>query len=129
MGKRPYHGHNKKELRKDIVTRQARINEESVPDGFIRSNNFFDCINFINGLIERKKEKRLGYNGFKEIKEHSWLIDFNTDDLLNKKIQPSFIPPLSDSNYDKKYCNEIEKIGDTTFYAKSQIFMQKIPVL
>ena len=114
MGKRPYRGHNKKELRKDIVTRQARINEESVPDGFIRSNNFFDCINFINGLIERKKEKRLGYNGFKEIKEHSWLIDFNWDDLLNKKIQPSFIPPLSDSNYDKKYCNEIEKIGDTT---------------
>ena len=114
MGKRPYHGHNKKELRKDIVTRQARINEENIPDTFLRSKTFFDCINFINGLLERKKEKRLGYNGFKEIKEHSWLINFEWDDLLNKTMQPPFIPPQSDSNYDKKYCNEIEKIGEET---------------
>ena len=114
MGKRPYHGHSKKELRKDIVTRQARINEENIPDGFVRSKNFFDCINFINGLLERKKDKRLGSNGFKEIKEHPWLIDFNWDELLNKEIQPTFIPPQSDSNYDKKYCNEIEKIGEET---------------
>ena len=114
MGKRPYHGHSKKELRKDIVTRQARINEENVPDGFVRSKNFFDCINFINGLLERKKDRRLGNNGFKEIKEHPWLIDFNWDDLINKDMQPPFIPPQSDSNYDKKYCNEIEKIGEET---------------
>ena len=114
MGRRPYHGHSKKELRKDVVTRQARINEENIPDGFVRSKNFFDCINFINGLLERKKEKRLGSNGFKEIKEHPWLIDFNWDELLNKEIQPTFIPPQSDSNYDKKYCNEIEKIGEET---------------
>ncbi len=114
MGRRPYHGHNKKELRKDIITRQARINEDNIPDGFIKSKNFFDCINFINGLLERKKERRLGYNGFKEIKEHPWLINYNWDDLINKSIQPSFIPPQSDSNYDKKYCNEIEKIGDDT---------------
>ena len=114
MGKRPYHGHNKKELRKDIVTRQARINEENVPDGFVKSKNFFDCINFINGLLERKKEKRLGANGFKEIKEHPWLIDFKWDDLMEKNLDPPFIPPQCDSNYDKKYCNEIEKIGEET---------------
>ena len=114
MGKRPYHGHSKKELRKDIVTRQARINEENIPDGFVRSKNFFDCINFINGLLERKKDRRLGNNGFNEIKEHPWFIDFNWDELLNKEIQPTFIPPQSDSNYDKKYCNEIEKIGEET---------------
>ena len=114
IGKRPYHGNNKKELRKDIVSRHARINEDNIPDDFIKSENFFDCVNFINGLLERKKEKRLGYNGFKEIKQHSWLIDFNWDDLLNKTIEPSFIPPLTDTNYDKKYCNEIEKIGDDT---------------
>ena len=114
MGKRPYHGHNKKELRKDIVTRQARINEENVPDGFVKSKNFFDCINFINGLLERKKEKRLGANGFKEIKEHPWLIDFKWDDLMEKNLAPPFIPPQCDSNYDKKYCNEIEKIGEET---------------
>ena len=114
MGKRPYHGHNKKELRKDIVSRQARINEENVPDGFVRSKNFFDCINFINGLLERKKDRRLGANGFKEIKEHPWLIDFKWDDLMEKNIDPPFIPPHCDSNYDKKYCNEIENIGDET---------------
>ena len=114
MGKRPYHGHSKKELRKDVISRQAKIKEDNIPDGFIKSNTFYDCVNFINGLLERRKEKRLGYKGYEEIKNHPWLSDFNWDDLFNKIIQPTFIPPLSDNNYDKKYCNEPEKIGETT---------------
>ena len=114
MGKRPYHGSNKKDLRKDIVSRQARIREDNIPDGFVKSDTFFDCANFINSLLERKKEKRLGYNGFEEIRNHPWLIDFNWEDLENKKIYPVFIPPVGDNNYDKKYCNEPEKIGDET---------------
>ena len=114
MGRRPYHGHSKKELRKDIVSRQARIKEDNIPDGFIKSNTFLLCADFINKLLERKKEKRLGYLNFKEIKDHPWLIDFNWEDLINKKMKPYFIPPISDSNYDKKYCNEPEKIGDET---------------
>ena len=114
MGKRPYHGHGKKELRKDIVSRQAKIKEENLPDDFVKSDKFYDCANFINELLERKKEKRLGYNGFDEIKNHPWLIDFNWEDLKNKRMQPFFIPPFTDNNYDKKYCNEPEKIGDET---------------
>ena len=114
MDKRPYHGHSKKELRKDVISRQARIKEDNIPDGFIKSNTFLDCANFINGLLERRKERRLGYNGFEEIKNHPWFNNFNWDDLFNKKLQPVFIPPLSDTNYDKKYCNEPEKIGDET---------------
>ena len=114
MGKRPYHGHGKKELRKDIVSRQAKIKEENLPDDFFKSDKFYDCANFINELLERKKEKRLGYNGFDEIKNHPWLIDFNWEELKNKRMQPFFIPPFTDNNYDKKYCNEPEKIGDET---------------
>ena len=114
MGKRPYHGHGKKELRKDIVSRQAKIKEENLPDDFVKSDKFYDCANFINELLERKKEKRLGYNGFDEIKNHPWLIDFNWEELKNKRMQPFFIPPFTDNNYDKKYCNEPEKIGDET---------------
>ena len=114
MGRRPYHGHSKKELRKDVVSRQAKIKEDNIPDGLIKSNKFSLCADFINKLLERKKEKRLGYMNFKEIKDHPWLIDFNWDELINKKMQPYFVPPVSDSNYDKKYCNEPEKIGDET---------------
>ena len=114
MGKRPYHGHNKKDLRKDIVSRQARIKEDNIPDGFVKSETFLDCANFINSLLERKKEKRLGFNSFEEVKNHPWLIDFNWDDLINKRMNPFFIPPLGDNNYDKKYCNEPDKIGDET---------------
>ena len=114
MGRRPYHGHSKKELRKDVVSRQAKIKEDNIPDGFIKSNNFLLCADFINKLLERKKEKRLGFINFKEIKDHPWLIEFNWEELINKKMKPYFIPPISDSNYDKKYCNEPEKIGDET---------------
>ena len=114
MGKRPYHGHNKKELRKDIISRQARIKEDNIPDGFIKSDKFWNCANFINSLLERKKEKRLGYYGFEEIKTHPWLIDFNWNDLVNKRMKPFFVPPFGENNYDKKYCNEPDRIGEQT---------------
>jgi len=114
IGRRPYHGHSKKDLRKDIISRQARVKEEKLPEGFIKSKDFNNCVDFINSLLERKKDKRLGKNGFLEIKCHPWFADFNWDELYCKKMEPSFIPPHTDNNYDKNYCNEEEKIGKDT---------------
>ena len=109
MGKRPYEGHDKKELRKNIITHQAKIKFQNMPNGFS-----LNAINFINALIQRKVENRLGYNGINEIKNHPWfLIDFNWEEFILQKMEPPFIPNIGD-NFDRKYCEQKEEIGQET---------------
>jgi hypothetical protein len=62
--------------------------------------------------LQRKKEKRLGFNGITELKEHPWFKDFNWDDLINKKLEPNWIPPYADNYYHG--FKEEEKIGKET---------------
>lgn len=60
--------------------------------------------------MQRKQEKRLGFNGIKEIKDHVWYKSYPWDYLLTRKMLSPFIPLLKD-NFDKKYCEGIEKQG------------------
>ena len=109
MGKRPYEGHDKKELRKNIITHQAKIKIQNMPNGFS-----LNAINFINALIQRKVENRLGYNGINEIKNHPWFLnDFNWEEFILQKMEPPFIPNIGD-NFDRKYCEQKEEIGQET---------------
>ena len=69
---------------------------------------------FINKLIKRKPEQRLGSkDGIKELKEHYWLKYYPWKELENKALPGPFIPEKKD-NFDKKYCEGIEKISENT---------------
>ena len=107
-GKRPYKGKDKKELRKDIISRQARIKESNIPQGWSEHS-----IEFINGLIQRKAELRLGNNNINEIKDNPWFSDIKWDDLLNKKIEAPFTPSV-DGNYYRGLEYDSETIGEDT---------------
>jgi protein kinase A len=68
MHRRPYLGKGRKEIRDDILARQAKIS-----DSFTECSP--ECIDFINKveccyiqMIQRKPRSRLGYNGINEIK-------------------------------------------------------------
>ena len=109
IGKRPYIGKNRREIKNVVLRFQAKITEDNLDKNWSE-----DSINFINGCLIRKESNRLGYkNGCKELIEHSWFKDFNWDGILEKTIQAPFIP-LSGGNYDKKYCEHIHNIGDET---------------
>ena len=108
MGLRPYNGTDKKELRRDILSRQAKIKEPFIPDGW--SEN---AIDFINGLIQRKAENRLGNKDIMEIKSHPWFKDLNWEDLINQLIDAPFKPP-EEGNYNHNLEREKEKIGEET---------------
>ena len=108
MGKRPYIGKDKKELRKDIISRQAKIKESNIPQGWSQN-----AIDFINGLIQRKPEYRLGKKGIMELKENHWFDDLIWDDLLNQKIEAPFRPPV-EGNYYHNLGEENDKIGEDT---------------
>jgi serine/threonine kinase 32 len=108
IGKRPYNGKDKKELRKDIISRQARIKETNMPKGWTEFS-----IEFINGCIQRKAELRLGNSDINEIKDNPWFSDINWDDLLSKKIDAPFIPSV-DCNFYRGLGYDSETIGEDT---------------
>lgn len=64
-------------------------------------------------MLQRKPVNRLGYNGIKEIKEHPWLKYYPWKDLYEKKLEAPFAPKSLD-NFDKKYCEGPDKIGNDT---------------
>ena len=64
-------------------------------------------------MLQRKPANRLGYNGICEIKDHPWLKYYPWRDLYEKKLEAPFMPKNLD-NYDKKYCEGPDKIGNET---------------
>lgn len=108
LGKRPYKGKTRKEIRDDVISRQAKIDMMNLPDGWS-----VEVVDFVNQLLQRKNTKRLGYNGIQEIKEHAWLKGVDWDGILHKKITAPYIPKNGD-NYNKKYCQMEDKLNQST---------------
>lgn len=52
----------------------------------------------------------MGFNGSFEIKDHPWFKHYPWNELDNKRLSSPFIPEKKD-NYDKRYCEAIEKLG------------------
>ena len=108
LGRRPYLGKSRKEIKQQVLTYQAEIICEDLPKGWS-----FEAMDCINKLLQRKPHKRLGINGIKEIKQHQWFIGFDWDGLLKKKMSVPFVPKCGD-NFDRKYCNGEDDEGTET---------------
>ena len=109
MGKRPYVGKNRSEIKEQMMIKQVFLDEDNTPKGWSQ-----ESADFINRLLLRKDTKRLGYYNDLEVRKHPWLSSINFRDLINFKIESPFIPSKNYDNYDKQYCQEIEQIGITT---------------
>lgn len=55
-----------------MLAKQIQIRSNEIP-----SNWSPEAASFINKLIQRKPENRLGYSGIKEIKDHPWITGLN----------------------------------------------------
>ena len=123
LGHRPYLGRSRKEIKQLILYKQARLNESDIPNSWP-----LESADFINKLLKRKPDKRLGYNGIKELKSHIWMRDINWNALKRKEISAPFIPSHHKDNFDKNYCENVEDTGRTTLarykeYKKSDLFL------
>ena len=107
MGVRPYTGENKNIIKEKLLAKQVNIKNHEIPNGWSKA-----AADFINNLIQRKPNARLGYKGIYQIKEHRWFDDIDWKDLYNMKIEAPFIP-LDEDNYDIEYCNK-EDIIDSS---------------
>ena len=121
MGKRPYIGNNRKEIKENIMNKQVRIEKynnqkkegENNDKIYAPKDWSIESIDFINKLLIRIPSKRLGYNGPLEVKNHVWFKDFPWEQLYMKIIHAPYIPQNKD-NFDYKFCNSIGKIGEKT---------------
>ena len=90
---RPYVGRNRKDIRDAILNKQVQLR--------LDDNNEWssDIVDFINRLIQRKPENRLGYHGPGELKAHRFFRGFNWENLYSKKMVSPF--EISEgNNYD-----------------------------
>ena len=117
MGFRPYNGKTRKEIKEKIFGEKVEITLNQKKKGWSD-----DVIDFINKLLERNKDLRLGANkGFQELKEHQWLKYYPWDELEQKILPAPFVPEEID-NFDKSYCESEEKITQETKLRYKKIY-------
>lgn len=92
QGFRPYRGRNRMEIIEQMLVRQVNLRRSDLPKGWS-----IESADFINKLIHRKPQNRLGTNGVHEIKSHAWLIDFPWTKLLEKRFKSPFKPENADN--------------------------------
>ena len=109
LGQRPYLGKNRKEIKHQVLRRQAKIEPDDTPNGWSP-----ESVDFINNCLKRKDSRRLGFTGgVSDLKNHIWFKDFDWDALFNKTLKAPFIPPKG-GNFDKKYCEAVENHTEET---------------
>ena len=119
MSDRPYQGNSRKEIKQEVLQKEAKITIEQLPRGWSE-----ESMDFFNQLMKRKQEKRLGYNaGVSELKMHHWFDGFDWEALENKTMISPFIPESS-SNFDKAYCEGFDPVESETL-ARYQSYMQE----
>jgi serine/threonine protein kinase len=97
-GKRPYNGIHRKEYKENLASYEVQLDFDEKPNGW--SN---DSVDFVNKLLKRKEDKRLGSNGIEEIKQHNWFKNFDWIGLKNIKINAPFIPIKTEDFFDESY--------------------------
>ena len=107
-GHRPYIGKTKHEVKQLILTKQAHIDYDDLPNGYEN-----EAADFINKLIQRNPKNRLGKDSIKEVIGHPWLNGFEWEKMKQKTLKAYYIPKEGD-NYDKKYCSQNNKISTET---------------
>ena len=108
LGKRPYSGRSRREIKEQMMSKNAQISLSEIPNGWSE-----EAADFFNKLLQRKPEIRLGHKGIFELKQHRWMKFFPTDKLFIKELESPFIPEKKD-NFDKKYCEANDSINIET---------------
>ena len=84
-GERPYKSVHSVDMVNEFNERDVKLN----PETCIKYSR--EMCEFVNSLIEKDNEKRLGRGGAIEIKKHKWLNKFDWKHLLFKTIKSPFI--------------------------------------
>lgn len=96
LGRRPYVGKSRREIREQILCRQVQVKRFEVPEGWSP-----ESADFINKCLIRNPAHRIGaQKGTDELKQHPWFEDFDWANLSQKKLESPFIPDIAVDNFD-----------------------------
>ena len=88
MKRRPYRGNNRQEIKEKMASEFIQIKNDEVKSGW--SPEFVD---FVNKLLDKNQENRLGNKGINDLKCHPWLKLCNWKNIYLMKEKAPFIPP------------------------------------
>jgi p70 ribosomal S6 kinase/serum/glucocorticoid-regulated kinase 2 len=74
-----------------------------------------EVMDFVNRLLERKHNQRLGYEGPDEVMNHPWLKGVNWSKHYDKDIEPPY-KIISKDNYDAKFVNKLTDLKEDRQY-------------
>ena len=118
MGERPYNGQNRKEIKERLFSREVNLDKDDIPVDWD-----VNILDMINGLLKWKKKKRLGNNGFNDIKNHPWFKDFDWEKMEKFELNSPFVIEKED-NFDESY---VQKPDDESIYeGKKDFYINKI---
>ena len=119
IGRRPYPGRTRKEIKDQILARQAEITAAQLPAEWNPS-----VLDFVNRLLQRKPSNRLGHGGINELKMHAWFAGFQWPALLEKTLDAPFVPNDQDN-----FSSRLRKTHNVWKDAKSESMIQNISLL
>jgi len=99
VGKRPYEGKNRTEIRDELIKRDINLSGKD----FSEENAYL--ADLINKLLKKNRNERLGIKGIHEIKEHKYFSDVKWGKLEKKELKPPFVPHVISET--KEYLDEI----------------------
>ncbi|EGR31500.1 protein kinase domain protein, partial [Ichthyophthirius multifiliis] len=117
IGRRPYVGKTRQEIRDQILAKQVQIKKNEVPDKWS-----LEAADFANKLIQRKPANRLGLNGPEDVKNHAWFKNFHWDQLINKQFESPYIPNANEDNF---HSNIDRKDSDQELDQQNEIMLRR----
>ncbi|OMJ91161.1 hypothetical protein SteCoe_6329 [Stentor coeruleus] len=95
---RPYMGHTRNDVKNAILAKQIKLTKNEQPLWTMQG------LDFVNRLLKRKPEHRLGFHGVQELKRHPWLEGWDWEKLEAFALESPFKPTKVD-NFDKNQIN------------------------
>lgn len=93
---RPYSGKTRKDIRDAVLNKQVQLKVDD------NSEWTQDIIDFVNRLIQRKPENRLGFHGPDELKNHYFLKGFDWESFYAKEMKSPFVVD-GENNFDYEH--------------------------
>jgi hypothetical protein len=85
-----------------------------------------ECLDFVNRLLQRRPEQRLGFSGgAQELKGHPWIRDLNWKKLSSRDIESPFIPLMKKADFDQDEQITIEDEEEAEVIEKNSLLLRK----